>query len=104
MKKVVVHPLDALDETVLETDIVVNATSLGTETSLVRLAREWGARVATDERMLLYQGVLAQKRWTTSARSDSTTTRNSSYDTVEKSAPSSCWPLAKQGILWWVWP
>jgi shikimate 5-dehydrogenase len=29
MEKVVVHPLDALDETVLETDIVVNATSLG---------------------------------------------------------------------------
>ncbi len=92
MEKVVVHPLDALDEAVLETEIIVNATSLGmkegdplpipagyvedgkavcdavyrpgTETSLVRLARERGARVATGERMLLYQGVLAQKLWT----------------------------------------
>jgi shikimate dehydrogenase len=36
----------------------------GTETSLVRLAGEWGARVATGERMLLYQGVLAQRYWT----------------------------------------
>jgi shikimate 5-dehydrogenase len=84
MEKVVVHPLDVLDETVLETDIAVNATSLGTETSLVQLARERGARVARDERMLLYQGVLAQKRWTTAERSDSTTTRNSSCDTLEK--------------------
>ena len=92
MEKVVVHPLDALDETVSETEIIVNATSLGmeegdplpipagcvqdgkavcdavyrpgTETSLVRLARERGARVATGKRMLLYQGVLAQKLWT----------------------------------------
>ncbi len=92
MEKVVVHPLDALDEAVLETEIIVNATSLGmkegdplpipagyvedgkavcdavyrpgTETSLVRLARERGARVATGKRMLLYQGVLAQKLWT----------------------------------------
>ena len=92
MEKVVVHPLDELDEAVLETEIIVNATSLGmkegdplpipagyvedgkavcdavyrpgTETSLVRLARERGARVATGKRMLLYQGVLAQKLWT----------------------------------------
>jgi shikimate dehydrogenase len=92
MEKVVVHPLDALDEAVLETEIIVNATSLGMkevdplpipagyvedgksvcdavyrpgmETSLVRLARERGARVATGKRMLLYQGVLAQKLWT----------------------------------------
>jgi shikimate dehydrogenase len=92
MEKVVVCPLDALDEAVLETEIIVNATSLGmkegdplpipagyvedgraicdavyrpgTETSLVRLARERGARVATGKRMLLYQGVLAQKLWT----------------------------------------
>jgi shikimate dehydrogenase len=92
MEKVVVHLLDALDEAVLETEIIVNATSLGmkegdplpipagyvedgkavcdavyrpgTETSLVRLARERGARVATGKRMLLYQGVLAQKLWT----------------------------------------
>jgi shikimate dehydrogenase len=86
MEKVLVCPLDALDEAVLETEIIVNATSLGmkegdplpmpagyvedgkavcdavyrpgTETSLVRLARERGARVATGKRMLLYQGVL----------------------------------------------
>ena len=92
MEKVVVHLLDALDEAVLETEIIVNATSLGmkegdplpipagyiedgkavcdavyrpgSETSLVRLARERGARVATGRRMLLYQGVLAQKLWT----------------------------------------
>jgi shikimate dehydrogenase len=92
MEKVLVCPLDALDEAVLETEIIVNATSLGmkegdplpmpagyvedgkavcdavyrpgTETSLVRLARERGARVATGKRMLLYQGVLAQKLWT----------------------------------------
>ena len=92
MEKVVVHPLDALGEAVLETEIIVNATSLGmtegdplpipawyiedgkavcdavyrpgTETSLVRLARKRGARVATGKRMLLYQGVLAQKLWT----------------------------------------
>jgi shikimate dehydrogenase len=92
MEKVVVHPLDALDEAHLEAEIIVNATSLGmkegdplpipagyiedgkavcdavyrpgSETSLVRLARERGARVATGRRMLLYQGVLAQKLWT----------------------------------------
>ena len=92
MEKVVVHPLDALDGAVSETEIIVNATSLGmeegdplpipawyvedgkavcdavyrpgTETSLVRSARERGARVATGKRMLLYQGVLAQRLWT----------------------------------------
>jgi shikimate dehydrogenase len=92
MEKVVVHPLDALDEAHLEAEIIVNATSLGmkegdplpipagyiedgkavcdavyrpgSETSLVRLARERNARVATGRRMLLYQGVLAQKLWT----------------------------------------
>jgi shikimate dehydrogenase len=92
MEKVVVHPLDALNEAVLKTEIIVNATSLGmkeedplpipveyldeskpvcdavyrpgAETSLIRLARKRGARVATGKRMLLYQGVLAQKLWT----------------------------------------
>jgi shikimate dehydrogenase len=92
MEKVEIHSLDALDEAVPEAEIVVNATSLGmkegdplpipagcveegkavcdavyrpgTETSLVRLARERGGRVATGKRMLLYQGVLAQKLWT----------------------------------------
>ena len=36
----------------------------GRETALVREARERGARVVTGERMLLYQGVLAQRLWT----------------------------------------
>jgi shikimate dehydrogenase len=92
MDKVEIHPLDALDEAVPEAEIVVNATSLGmkagdplpipagyveegkavcdavyrpgTETSLIRLARQRGTRVTTGKRMLLYQGVLAQKLWT----------------------------------------
>ncbi len=90
--EVVVYPLNALDEAVRDAEILVNATSLGmkdgdplplppeyvgaeraicdavyrpgTETRLVRLARERGARVAAGDRMLLYQGVLAQKLWT----------------------------------------
>jgi shikimate dehydrogenase len=36
----------------------------GTETPLVRLARERGVPVVAGDRMLLYQGVLAQKLWT----------------------------------------
>jgi shikimate dehydrogenase len=36
----------------------------GTETPLIRLAKERGARVVAGGRMLLYQGVLAQKLWT----------------------------------------
>jgi shikimate 5-dehydrogenase len=32
-----------------------------TETPLVRLARERGARIVAGDRMLLYQGVLAQR-------------------------------------------
>jgi shikimate dehydrogenase len=92
MEMVEVHPLDALDEAVPEAEVVVNATSLGmkegdplpipagyleegkavcdavyrpgTQTPLVRLARERGLRVATGDRMLLYQGVLAQSLWT----------------------------------------
>lgn len=86
------HPLDVLEGDVLDADIVVNATSLGmkdgdslpvpaeyiqegrtfcdavyrpgAETALIRLARERGARVVAGDRMLLYQGVLAQKLWT----------------------------------------
>ena len=89
MERVEVHPLD---EAVPEAEVVVNATSLGmkegdplpipagylqegkavcdavyrpgTQTPLVRLARERGLRVATGDRMLLYQGVLAQSLWT----------------------------------------
>ena len=90
--KVEVHPLGVLDEVIPRADIVVNATSLGmrdddplpipienlaegvavcdavyrpgVETSLARLARERGARVVTGDRMLLYQGALAQQLWT----------------------------------------
>ncbi len=92
LENVYTHPLDALDNGLIEADIVVNATSLGmsdgdalpvpaeyvregrtfcdavyrprSETELVRLARERGARVVAGDRMLLYQGVLAQKLWT----------------------------------------
>ena len=92
IEKVEIHPLDDLDERVPEADVVVNATSLGMrdddplpvpverlsegaalcdavyrpghETTLVRLARERGVPVVAGGRMLLYQGVLAQKLWT----------------------------------------
>jgi shikimate dehydrogenase len=93
IRKVEVHTLDAaLEEVITEVEVVVNATPLGmkegdalpiparyvgggraicdavylpgTETPLVRLACERGARVAAGDRMLLYQGVLAQKLWT----------------------------------------
>lgn len=92
LENVQAHPLDILEGDVLDADIVVNATSLGmkdgdslpvpaeyvhegrafcdavyrpgAETALVRLARERGARVVAGDRMLLYQGVLAQKLWT----------------------------------------
>jgi shikimate dehydrogenase len=88
MKGLVVHHLDALPDV----EIVINATPLGmkegdpmpvpsgyvregrafcdavyrpgTETPLVRLARERGVPVVAGDRMLLYQGVLAQKLWT----------------------------------------
>ena len=86
-----VHPVGALDGTV-RAPIVVNTTPLGmregdplplppeyldgdtalvdavyrpgAETALVRHARERGATVVTGQRMLLYQGVLAQRLWT----------------------------------------
>ena len=92
LRKVEVYTLDALEEAIIKAKVVVNATPLGmqeedalpipagyvgggraicdavylpgTETPLVRLARERGARVAAGDRMLLYQGVLAQKLWT----------------------------------------
>jgi shikimate dehydrogenase len=88
VEKVEVSSLDALNEA----EVIVNATSLGMkdgdplpipleqlgegrvvcdavyrpgrETDLIREARERGARVVTGERMLLYQGVLAQRLWT----------------------------------------
>ncbi len=87
-----VYPLDALDEAARGAEIFVNATSLGMkeedplpiparylqegqtvcdavyraglETALIRAARERGARVVTGQRMLLYQGVQAQRLWT----------------------------------------
>ena len=92
IRKVEVYTLDALEEAITKAEVVVNATPLGmqegdvlpipagyvgggraicdavylpgTETPLVRLARERGARVAAGDRMLLYQGVLAQRLWT----------------------------------------
>jgi shikimate dehydrogenase len=85
------HPIGVLDGTV-RAPIVVNTTPLGmregdplplppeyldggttlvdavylpgAETALVRRARERGAAVVTGQRMLLYQGVLAQRLWT----------------------------------------
>jgi shikimate dehydrogenase len=92
MKGLAVHPLDALQKTVPDAEVVINATPLGmrggdpmpvpsgyvrkgrafcdavyrpgSQTPLVRLARERGATVVVGDRMLLYQGVLAQKLWT----------------------------------------
>ena len=90
--KVEACPADALGETAPEAEVIVNATPLGmrrgdplpvpagyldggktvcdavylsgAETALVRHARQRGARVVTGERMLLYQGVEAQRLWT----------------------------------------
>jgi shikimate dehydrogenase len=88
MKELAVHPLDTLPDA----EIIINTTPLGmkeedpipvppgyvqegrvfcdavyrpgTETPLVRLARERGTPAVAGDRMLLYQGVLAQKLWT----------------------------------------
>ena len=88
MKGLAVHHLDALPDA----EIIINTTPLGmkegdpipvppdyvregrvfcdavyrpgTETPLIRLARERGVPVVAGGRMLLYQGVLAQKLWT----------------------------------------
>jgi len=92
MKSLSVHPRDALEHEGLDADVVVNATPLGMkkddpmplppgyvrdglafcdvvyrpgeETPLVGLARERGVPAVAGGRMLLYQGVLAQKLWT----------------------------------------
>jgi len=89
--KIEAHPTGALDGTV-RAPIIVNATPLGmkdndplpipaeyldgdtalvdavyrpgAETEIVRRARERGSTVVTGRRMLLYQGVLAQRLWT----------------------------------------
>lgn len=86
------YPFEALDEAASEAEIIVNATPLGMkeedplplpieylagreaicdavyspnrETLLVQQACELGARVVTGKRMLLYQGVHAQRLWT----------------------------------------
>ncbi len=92
MRNLSVHPLDASEQGLPDANVVVNATPLGMkeddpmpvppeyvrkgrtfcdvvyrpggETTLVRLARERGVPVVAGDRMLLYQGVLAQKLWT----------------------------------------
>jgi shikimate dehydrogenase len=92
MKGLVVHHLDAVEEAVPDAEIVVNATPLGmkegdpmpvpagyvregrvfcdavyrpgTQTPLGRLARQRSVPVIPGDRMLLYQGVLAQMLWT----------------------------------------
>jgi shikimate dehydrogenase len=91
-EKLSVHPPEGLEQGVSDADVVVNATPLGMkeddpmpvppeyvregrafcdavyrpgkETPLARLARERGVPVVAGGRMLLYQGVLAQKFWT----------------------------------------
>lgn len=90
--EVLVCPFDELDEAMAEVEVVVNATYLGmkeedplpfpahclsvgkvvcdavylagTETPLIQHARKAGAHTVSGERMLLYQGVQAQRVWT----------------------------------------
>jgi shikimate dehydrogenase len=92
LKQPEVYPPDSLDEAARDVEVIVNATPLGMkdgdplpippehldegrvvcdavyrpgrDTDLIREARERDARVVTGERMLLYQGVLAQRLWT----------------------------------------
>jgi shikimate dehydrogenase len=92
MERVEAHSLKELDDLVERAEVVVNTTPLGmrdgdglpvperhvgggraicdavyrpdAQTPLVRLARERGVPVVAGDRMLLYQGVLAQKLWT----------------------------------------
>jgi shikimate dehydrogenase len=92
MRNLSVHPLDVPDQELPAAEVIVNSTPLGMkeddpmpvpseyvregrsfcdvvyrpggETPLVRLARERGVPVVAGDRMLLYQGVLAQKLWT----------------------------------------
>ena len=89
--RVNVHGLDDLDVAARRAEIMVNATPLGMkegdalpvpveyldgravcdavylpgrETALIQASRERGARVVAGKRMLLYQGVEAQRLWT----------------------------------------
>lgn len=90
--EVLVHPLDEVDEAAEEAEILINATYLGMkegdplpipagaitadkvvcdavylagrETTLIRCARADGARTVPGGRMLVYQGVQAQRVWT----------------------------------------
>ena len=92
VEKISVGSLAALEQDAPDVDVIVNATPLGMKegdalplppgyvrrgravcdvvyrpgrvTPLVRLAKERGARYIAGGRMLLYQGVLAQKLWT----------------------------------------
>ena len=92
VERISVSSLAALEHDAIDADVIVNATPLGMkegdslplppeyvqrgraicdvvyrpgqETPLVRLAKERGARHVAGGRMLLYQGVLAQKLWT----------------------------------------
>ena len=92
IKGLAIHPFDTIEETVPDAKIVINATPLGmkgddlmpvppdyvqegrtfcdvvyrpgTQTPLVQLARKRNVPVVAGDRMLLYQGVLAQKLWT----------------------------------------
>src|SRR5215217_2489661 len=92
MRNLSVHPLGASEQALPDVDVIVNSTPLGMkeddpmpvppeyvrkgrsfcdvayrpggETPLVRLARGRNVPVVAGDRMLLYQGVLAQKLWT----------------------------------------
>lgn len=90
--EILVRPFDGVDKVAAEAEVLINATYLGmkkrdplplpaeslsaekvvcdavylagAETALIRHAREAGARTVSGERMLLYQGVQAQRIWT----------------------------------------
>jgi shikimate dehydrogenase len=90
--EILVRSFDGVDKVAAEAEVLINATYLGmkkrdplplpaeslsaekvvcdavylagAETALIRRAREAGARTVSGERMLLYQGVQAQRVWT----------------------------------------
>ena len=90
--EILVSPFDEVEDVAAEAEVLINATYLGMkegepppfppgsltaekvvcdavylagrETGLIRRAREAGARVVPGGRMLLYQGVQAQRIWT----------------------------------------